>query len=246
LNICIAPSVRVLLIQVRDYDDPMKTQEIECIRQCIGIESTQIEVFDLTACLPIPMAVLSTANVVVIGGSGNYSVAAGGPWWESAVRTLQLLHECDKPTFGSCWGFQALARAFGGRVVTDASRAEVGTIQVSLSDYAGDDPVFGTAPPSFAAQAGHQDIVEELPSEAICLAFNDRVQNQAMKFEGKPIYGTQFHPELNRQGLLERINAYPQYVEEIAGMPLADFVQHCEETPESGDLLRRFVAHYTS
>lgn len=224
----------------------MRLQEIECVRQCLGILATQIDVFDLTACVPLTESILSSADVVIIGGSGNYSVAEGGPWWESAVLTLQLLYESHKPTFGSCWGFQALARAFGGIVVTDASRAEVGTVRVSLTVHAAGDPVFGSAPPSFAVQAGHQDVVEQLPTGALCLASNERVSQQAMKFADRPIYGTQFHPELNRQGLLQRIAAYPQYVERIAGMPLAEFVQYCMETPESADLLRRFVRHFTS
>jgi GMP synthase (glutamine-hydrolysing) len=223
----------------------MKAQEIDCIRQCLGIQTTQIDVFDLTACITLSKAMLQTSDVVIIGGSGNYSVAEGGPWWDSTVHTLQLLHEKQKPTFGSCWGFQALARAFGGVVVTDTSRAEVGTVQVSLTEHAGEDPVFGGAPSTFAVQAGHQDVVEQLPDEAIALASNERVQHQAMKFLDRPVYGTQFHPELNRESLLQRIAAYPQYVEQIAGMSLDEFVGHCMETPDACNLLRRFVQHYT-
>jgi len=245
LNTRISPSVRILLIQVRDFDDPIRLQEINCIGQCLGVPPAQIKVFDLTSCDVLPLATLNGSDVVIIGGSGNYSVAQGGAWWEPAVHTMQLLREYDKPTFGSCWGFQALARAFGGTVITDNSRAEVGTVTVSLTEHAKEDPIFKDAPDTFQVQAGHQDVVERLPAGAICMASNDRTYHQAMKFEASPFYGTQFHPELTRTALLERIAAYPQYVEQIAGMSLDEFAQHCVETPEAGDLLRRFVQHYT-
>ncbi len=34
------------------------------------------------------------------------------------------------------------------------------------------------------------------------------VRNQAFRVPGKPIWATQFHPELDRQGKLERCEAY--------------------------------------
>jgi len=168
-------------------------------------------------------------------------VAAGGPWWPSASENMILLYDISKPTFASCWGFQALARALGGKVVTDLSRAEVGTIEVSGTRAASDDPVFGPAPSQIDVQSGHQDIVERLPDDAVCLASSDRVINQAMTFPGKPIYATQFHPELDRQSLIERIEAYPQYVKNITGLTVEEFIDQCRESPHSVALLRRFV-----
>ena len=41
--------------------------------------------------------------------------------------------------------------------------------------------------------------------------------------------------------MMERVRAYPEYVERIAGMPYDEFVASLRETPEANSLLRRFV-----
>lgn len=88
---------------------------------------------------------------------------------------------------------------------------------------------------------GHQDIVTRLPDQARLLASTDRVAHQAFCCPGKPIYCTQFHPELDLRALLERVRTYPWYVERIAGMPLDEFAATCRETPDAATLLPRFV-----
>jgi GMP synthase (glutamine-hydrolysing) len=154
---------------------------------------------------------------------------------------MREIHRREKPTFASCWGFQAMARAMGGRCVHDLPNAEIGTIHVSLTDAGRRDPLFGTLPPMFAAQAGHEDHVVALPPDAMLLASSPRVKEQAFRFEGRPIYCTQFHPELDRAAMLERVIAYPEYVARIARVPFDEFVQSCHGTPEANSLLRRFV-----
>ncbi|MFG0262872.1 MAG: type 1 glutamine amidotransferase, partial [Novipirellula sp. JB048] len=82
-----------------------------------------------------------------------------------------------------------------------------------------------------------------LPPGAIRLASSERIENQAFRIEGKPIYCTQFHPELDRASLTERLYAYPSYVESISGEPIDSFVQDFDETTETNQLLSRFMQH---
>jgi GMP synthase (glutamine-hydrolysing) len=236
------PQLRFLLLQVRNADDPMRTQEIGCFARALGCKQEQIRVWDLLTGAPT-VTQLSGVDVVLLGGSGDYSVAEGGPWLPAALDAMRSLYDLGKPTFASCWGFQAMARALGGEVVTDPSRAELGTIPVDLTAIGQDDAVFGALSTPFLAPMGHQDIVDRLPDGATLLASTDRVQNQAFRCDGKPIYCTQFHPELNRKALLERVWSYPWYVERIAGVSLEDFAATCEETPQTDSLLRRFIRH---
>ncbi len=239
-------AARVLLLQIRDAADPMRSQEVRCFQEALGLASGQLTTFDLTGRTVLKQDRLKHVRFVVIGGSGNYSVAEGGPWWNTAAESLQRLADSDVPVFASCWGFQAIARVLGGEVRTDLSRAEVGTISVRLTDAARQDPVFSALPDSFPVQAGHQDVVHRLPDAAVRLAGSELVRNQAMKITDRPIYGTQFHPELTRSALIERIRAYPQYIERIAGIPFDEFVTRCRDTPESASLLQRFAARYAS
>ncbi len=234
--------LRYLLLQSRNRDDPMCAQEVGCFAWALRCAPEQIRVFDLIGGSPARLP-LNAADVVLLGGSGDYSVAKGGPWLEGALEAMRTLHALDKPTFASCWGFQAMARALGGEVVTDLARAELGTLALRLTPEGRQDPVFAPLGTRFRAQMGHQDIVVRLPPDAVRLASTDRVENQAFRFAGKPIYCTQFHPELDLTGLLERLRAYPQYVRKIAGVPYDAFVRTCAETPETNTLLARFVRH---
>jgi len=234
--------IRYLLLQVRNPDDPMRSQEIGCFARTLRCPREQIRAVDLLSGVPT-VEQLDAVDVVLLGGSGDYSVAEGGDWLGVALEAMRELYDLAKPTFASCWGFQAMAKAMGGEVVTDLGRAELGTVPMRLTAAGRKDPVFGALGDTFEVGIGHQDIVVRLPENAVRLASTDIVENQAYCFKGKPIYCTQFHPELNRKEFLERVYAYPQYVEKIVGVTLEEFSKTCRETPESEALLRRFVQH---
>ena len=233
------PPPRFLLLQVRNPDDPMKPQEVGCFARALRCTADQLEPRDLITAPPSPRE-LDRADAVLLGGSGDYSVAEGGTWLEAALDAMRWLHDHAKPTFASCWGFQAFARALGGHVVTDMSRAELGTIELTLTPAGRSDPVFSILPPRFCGHAGHQDVVDRLPPDAVLLASSSRVAHQAFTFEDKPIYCTQFHPELDRASFLERLTHYPEYVVRIAGMTIEEFAPQCREAADAGQLLPAF------
>ena len=218
----------------------MRHHEVRCFSRSFDCPPEDIDVFDLLSGAP-PARALEATDVVLLGGSGDYSVARGGPWLPAALDTMVQLYETKKPTFASCWGFQAMARALGGEVVTDHSRAEVGTIWLELTGEGETDPVFGPLGRRFQVQIGHEDIVTDLPSQATCLAMSDRVENQAFRLEGAPIYATQFHPELDRQGLIDRLKQYPSYLPLAGAATVEELEAIAPETPETTAILTRFL-----
>ncbi len=235
-------SVRYLLLQVRDRGDPMRGHEVRCFVRALQCEPARLHVVDLLATAPESRQ-LARFDVVLLGGSGRYSAAGAGVWLDRALDALREIHARGQPTFASCWGFQAMARALGGRVEHDPRRAELGTLEVQLTPAGRQDPVFSPLGDTFRALAGHEDRVVELPADAILLASSSRVPNQAYCLPNRSIYCTQFHPELRRADLLARVRAYPEYVERIAGMPYDAFARACTETPQCEALLPRFVRH---
>jgi GMP synthase (glutamine-hydrolysing) len=240
-----------LLLQMRNAGDPMAAQEIRCFARALECDATAIDAFNLLSGAP-RRAKLSASDVVLLGGSGHYSAATEPgnsgtpPWLDRAFDCLREIHRLSRPTFASCWGFQAMARALGGECIHDLANAELGTIDLMLTDAGHADPVFGGLPATFRAQAGHEDHVVKLPADAVLLASSNSVREQAFRFVDKPIYCTQFHPELDRAAMLERVVAYPEYVERIAQVTYDEFVLRVRDTPESKSLLRRFVAHLSS
>ena len=233
--------LRYLLLQMRNGNDPMRAQEVGCFARALRCSKQQIEIFDLLQGAP-SQARLAEFDCVLLGGSGDYSVASGGTWLNAAMSTMQTLCETSKPTFASCWGCQAMARAMGGEVITDPERAEIGSVEVELTAEGQADHLFASLGARFFAQMGHQDRIAVLPEGAVRLARSELVENQAFCFPGKPIYCTQFHPELDRTSLLERLIAYPQYVEQISGLTIEEFAPSCRESPETDRLLYLFAA----
>jgi GMP synthase (glutamine-hydrolysing) len=235
--------IRYLLLQTRNANDPMRAQEVRCFARMLECDLSDIDVFDLLGSA-LTVEKLQSADMILLGGSGHYSAAGEGTRLERALDAMREIHRVGKPTFASCWGFQAMARALGGRCVNDLPNAEVGTIELTLTEAGCNDPIFGELPPVFAAQAGHEDRVARLPPDAVLLASSPRVAEQAFRFEGRPIYCTQFHPELDCAAMLERLVAYPEYVARIARVSYDHFVQNLRETPETNSLLKRFVTTF--
>jgi len=180
----------------------------------------------------------------LLGGSGHYSAAGETEWLERALDCLREVYRMAKPTFASCWGFQAMSRAMGGRCVNDVPNAELGTIDLTLTKDGRANQVFSFLPPEFTAQAGHEDHVVELPPDAVLLASSATIKEQAFRFENRPIYCTQFHPELDRTAMLERVIAYPDYIERNTKISHEEFIKTLRETPEANRILRRFVDHF--
>lgn len=218
----------------------MRDQEVGCFAQALDCPAERIERIDLL-CSPPSKADLDRADVILLGGSGDYSAADEGPWFDQILDSLRRLTDLAKPTFASCWGFQAFARALGGRCIHDPAHAELGNVELELTAAGQSDPLFGQLPSRFLGHAGHEDHVVNLPPNAVLLASTAAVRNQAFRIADLPIYCTQFHPELDRTAFLQRIEAYPRYVEQIAGIPYEEFAASCRETPEANRLLRRFV-----
>lgn len=232
--------LRFLLLQVRNPGDPMREAEVRSFARALGVQESQIGVVDLLSEVPSPTQ-WQSSDMMLFGGSGHYSAVENHPWLLRALDLIRELHNARKPTFASCWGFQAATRALGGTVVHDLERAEVGTHSLTATAAAREDVLFSILGEEFEGQMGHEYHALQLPPDAVRLASSERVENQAFCFPEHPFYCTQFHPELNRQDLMSRVKTYPEYVERISGQTLEEFAAMCHDTPVTESLLPRFV-----
>ena len=117
---------------------------------------------------------------------------------------------------------------------------------ISLTGDGIDDPLFKAVPTTFEAFVGHKEAVHHLPGHAVLLASSPACPVQAFRI-GSNVYATQFHPELDVQGLCLRIEAYryagyfePHEMETLLAMARAAAVH---DPPR---LLQRFVELYAS
>lgn len=194
---------------------------------------------------PIPASVLDGMDALFIGGAGAYSATETYGWTEALVTLCHAAADRSLPTFGACWGHQFLARAFGGTVVHDAARAEMGTHTVYRTEAGRVDALLAETPDAFDAQMGHHDRVSALPPGGIELADNPTAPNQVFCLGDAPVYGAQFHPELDVAAERARLVAYrAHYPESGDDAAFEAMLATLRPTPHADVLLRRFLDLY--
>jgi len=235
--------LRVRLVQIRTKPDVLAEEHRSFADRCGLPPESFLRTNAITD--PLTPTLLDDADALFIGGAGAYSVTQTYGWTPALIGLCHAAADREVPLFGSCWGHQFVARAFGGEVVNDPERAEMGTQSVSLTDAGRADPLFAPLPETFATQMGHQDRVSVLPPDAVELATNGRAPFQAFRLGDLPIYGTQFHTELDAETERGRLVAYRAHYPEMADEALFQAViDGLRPSPEADDLLRRFLLLY--
>ncbi|HKV90590.1 MAG TPA: GMP synthase subunit A [Thermoplasmata archaeon] len=97
------------------------------------------------------------------------------------------------PVLGICVGHQFLGRHFGG-TVTRAASPEFGRVSVDL--VGPDEPLFEGLPRHLKVWENHNDHVAEPPPGWRSFARSESTPVQAMAHPSRPIWGVQFHPEV--------------------------------------------------
>ncbi len=235
------PELRCLLLQARTEVD-MAHQELDCFAERTRLLRHQLATFNVTDGTP-SRDLLTDKDVLFIGGAGEFSATRDYAWMPHVLDLVVHAVDADIPIFGSCWGHQIIARALGGRVEHDPSRAEMGCLPVQLTAEGRRDALFSLFPPSFLANMGHHDRVTILPTGAVELARSDSQPHQAFRMEGALVYGTQFHSELDARRERERLVRYQRFYQEQ--MPddsaLQRIIDNLAETTEVDHLLFDFL-----
>ena len=223
----------------------MIAEEQASFRTRTGLRADQ---FAVTSALTDALrpALLDGVDAVMIGGAGAYSVVDTFAWTAGLVDVCRACADRGVPLFGSCWGHQFVARAFGGEVVNDpvagrardarrgADRGRPGGTRCSRRSPTGSRPRWATT----TGSAGSRRAPSSWPP-------NDRAPYQAFRLDGAPVYGTQFHSELDAETERGRLVTYRAYYPEMADDDVfADVLAGLRPSPEADDLLRRFLLLY--
>jgi GMP synthase (glutamine-hydrolysing) len=235
-------SPRYLLLQARNPGDAMARHEHECFSRTLRTDVDHVECWNLLQGAP-DEAALRRTDLILVGGSGDFSICDSDPFIRQFIDFMgEVCVQRQLPTFGSCFGFQALVVAGGGEVIQDKSTAEVGTFDIHVTTEGGSDPLLGRLAPTFKAQLGHKDRASRLPSGMTHLAYSDRVPYQCVRVGDGPVFATQFHPELDRDANTMRYLRYQAgYSANNATEPEDEVLSSMADTPQASDLLRRWV-----
>lgn len=199
-------SLRFVLLQARNPGDRVREEERAQFAARMKVDVGQIETVSMLDG-ELDERCLSRCDMLLVGGSGEYSVLDDHEGIWGAKVFLAEIARTGFPTFASCFGYQLMVDGLGGRVEHDVDHAEVGSFHLQLTEEGLADPVFCTLGQTFAAQLGHKDRAVVLPDEVVNLASSAICPYQALRVPGKPVYAAQFHPELawlDNRGRFER------------------------------------------
>jgi GMP synthase (glutamine-hydrolysing) len=155
-------------------------------------------------------------------------------------RELELIRECvDKgiPTLGICFGHQMIARALlGFEGVRRRESPEIGWKKVTLHKTG---PLFEGLENEFHVFNSHFDEVCNLSDEFEILAFSAVCDAQVFQVRGKPVWGIQFHPEIDVESGKKFIGDLKQMFPELD----IDFDRAINEVNDSG-ISKRFFENF--
>jgi GMP synthase (glutamine-hydrolysing) len=133
-------------------------------------------------------------------------ILSGGPasvYQPNAPKLDSEIFETDIPTFGICYGFQAMAQALGGTVTQTGDR-EYGATLLSVEVKS---KLFNSLDPKQEVWMSHGDAVTKAPKDFLVTATSSGAPVAAFESNLKPFAGVQFHPEVlhtqNGQKVLE-------------------------------------------
>jgi len=133
-----------------------------------------------------PLADIKADGLVLSGGAPRVGVDA-----EKMGKCGDYINS-GIPVLGICAGHQFMATHLGGKA-GPSKVPEFGKMMVTVDD---EDDIFKGLPTEFVAWESHNDEVTEMPAGFVALAHSDNCQIQAMRHKTKPLYGLQFHPEV--------------------------------------------------
>jgi len=125
-------------------------------------------------------------GLVLSGGSPRIGLEGG------LGNCGEILDKSEIPIIGICAGHQFIARHYGGKV-KPSKIPEFG--KVELIAYKNDSILKNINKKSIVWES-HNDEVTKIPDSFINLAKSENCKIQIIKHKNKPIYGFQFHPEV--------------------------------------------------
>jgi len=195
--------------------DAAADDEYAAVLRCSGLDESDVRRVRLEQQVLGPVDLDDWSGIVVGGGPWNISdpqdqkdeAQVRG---EARLRELALqVTEHDFPFLGACYGVGTLGTLAGG--VVDRTYSEpIGPMTIELTEEGRADQLLGGLPTSFTALLGHKEAVTVLPRGGVRLASSATCPVQAFRL-GSNVYATQFHPELDLDGIITRIEVYRHF-----------------------------------
>ena len=147
--------------------------------------------------------IFSKYSHLLITGS-SLSASQGSEFDEIIIKVIQYFVKIQKPILGICHGHQMIARALvGNAACKKAKTPEFGWKKMQIKA----NPLFeGIVNPVFLES--HYDEVCNLPEDFKIIAANNECEVQAFQYKNLPVWGVQFHPEMQFNNGTEMVQSH--------------------------------------
>jgi len=203
-----------LLLQHR-YLDEASENEYEAIQQHGELSPRQIRRVRLDNEALGTMDLGDFSGVILGGGPSNVSDDPNSKkpeqlrFEEELTQLYDQIFEADFPFLGMCYGMGSVAKYLGAPVSKEKYSEQVGAATIALNPQESD-PILVDIPENFIALVGHKESCQELPDGCVLLASSVSCPFHMIRYKAN-IYATQFHPELDVDGIIFRIKAYRRH-----------------------------------
>jgi GMP synthase (glutamine-hydrolysing) len=204
--------VKPFLLLGSRAEDEAADDEYAAFLRATGLAEHELRRIRLEAA-PLPELDLEDWSGILLGGgpfNSSDPAAEKSPVQrrvEAELRSLldRVVHR-DLPFFGACYGIGTLGVHQGG--VVDRTYGEpVSCVPITLTDAGVADPLLAGVPERFDAMVGHKEACRVLPPAATLLASSPACPVQMFRVR-RNVYATQFHPELDVDGVVTRARVY--------------------------------------
>jgi GMP synthase (glutamine-hydrolysing) len=137
--------------------------------------------------MPVAEMLAKDPVAVILSGGPSSVYAEGAPQVDPALFTTGV------PTFGICYGFQAMAAALGGEV-RQTGLSEFGRTELRVTDPLS--ALFHGTPHDQHVWMSHGDAVHTAPDGFRVVAVTDGAPVAAFEDRARRLAGVQFHPEV--------------------------------------------------
>lgn len=235
---------RFVLIQSRPEDETSDDEYAAFLRYS-GLTSDRLLRARIEQGPLVKLNLDEISGILVGGGPFNFTDKHKSALQTRIEREMhELLDEVihrDFPFLGACYGIGLLTSHQGG-LMSHRYAEDVGPMQI---DIVADDPLLDGIDQPFVSLLGHKEACEVLPAGATLLASSATCPVQMFRIKSN-IYATQFHPELDAEGLATRVHIYRNHgyfpPEEAASI-----IATCRDATvtEPMKLLKNFVDIYS-
>jgi GMP synthase (glutamine-hydrolysing) len=199
---------------------------------------------------PMPRLDLDALSGIFVGGgpfNASDPLEKKSPVQRRVEAEFQtLLDEVvarDFPFLGACYGVGTVG-AHQGAVIDRTYGEPISVVPVTVTEAGASDPLLAGMPGTFNAFVGHKEAITRLPSSAVLLGSSPGCPVQMFRV-GENVYATQFHPELDVEGITTRIHAYADHGYFAAGeLELTLSAVRRAAVSHPSRILRAFVERY--